>query len=438
MSPVATETLSPTLSPLGIPNGSNSDMESSKPVSPTDSENAEKQMKALDTAINGKLAIKTGEASKDPLMHDAINSAGPDFSADPLSATALISPLHNINWDAQSYFMPRRATIGIDGAISTPSGSTTSQWEAFKRTGPRYPPSLEKLLMDYHHKHSKSWQLAHDLGAGSGLYSPILAKYFRHVHISDSNSTGLTKSRKAMTAWSGENKRSRGRFTFSTNKPEQGHEAVADRTVDMAIVVEGAHLTSAEAMVRSAAESLATNGTLALVTYSPVCRITGNPAANDSVQRLYTSWGSQMWDVVCGDARGQKQFSAGLDFVPIPSDLFDITKTRRITINTQNKGSAAFQIPSTPLADASDSKVHPSERRQDYSSENGDEQARGWRQDVGPEFFRSMTTALMGSGGVQKFDEDFKKIQQIVHETSPNGIMVTVEWTVAVVLATRR
>lgn len=439
MAPAATSI--PTLSKLGIPNGSQNGMDSNGVTSPSDSEHAEKLMAALDTSINSKLHIKTAEASKDPLISDAVNSAGPDFSSDPLSATALVSPIHDGKWDTASYFVPRRGTVNsMDAVLGTPgSVSGASQWETFKRTGPQYPPSLEKMVMDYHHRHSKSWQLAHDMGPGSGLYSPILAKYFRHVHISDPSSVGLSKSRKAMSMWSNENKRSRGRFTFSSGKAEQAHEASADRTVDLAIMVEGAHFTSPEAMVRSAAQSLSTNGTLALVTYHPVCRITGNPRANEAVQRLFTAWGSQPWDVVCGgDARGQKQFSQGLDFIPLPSELFDITKTRRITINTQNKGSAAFQIPVAPKIDASDSQVHPSERRQDFSSENTDDQAKGWRQEVGPEFFRSMTAALIGPQGVSRHEEDFKKIQDIIHETSPNGIMVTVEWTVAIVLATRR
>ena len=49
-----------------------------------------------------------------------------------------------------------------------------------------------------------------------------------------------------------------------------------------------------------------------------------------------------------------------------------------------------------------------------------------------------MTAALVGADKVQQFDEHFKEIQKIVHETSPNGIMITVEWTVAILLATRR
>ena len=431
----------PTLSKLGIPSDSQSDQDS-KVASPTDSENAEKEMASLEETVNGKLQIKTEnqQAQQDPLMHDAVQSANspPDFSNDPLSATALISPLHGINWDAVSAFQPASLNSFAATALSTSSIASATNWEAFKRTGPIYPPSLEKMIMDYHHKNSKSWQLSHDMGSGSGLYSPVLAKYFRHVHISDPNTNGLGHSRQAMTAWSAEHKKSRGRFTFSAGKPEDGHIAVADRTVDLAIMLEGAHFTNADAMVRSAAQSLAPHGTLAFVSYHPVCHVFGNPAANEAVQRLFTAWGSQPYDVICGEASGKRQFSLGLDFISIPDDLFDTSKTRRITINTQGKGSAAFQVPTAPKRDASDSRVRSDERVQDFSSEHNDKEATGWRQDVGAEFFRSLTAALAGGQSIQQFEQHFKDIQKIIFESSPNGITITVEWTVAIVLATRR
>lgn len=438
MSPAATET-PPVLTKLGIPNGKADgkadDMSDSKVASPTDSENAEKNMAALEASMNGKLQIKTDTASaRDPLVHDAVgtsNAGGPNFDSDPLSATALVSPLHSINWDAVQ-------GGSLNALVSTGSSkfsTSASKWENFKRLGgPRYPPSLEKLVMDYHHKHSKSWQLAHDMGSGSGVYAPTMARYFRHVHVSDPAPSGLATSRQALSAWAAENKKSRGRFTFSSGKAEQGHESVADGTVDLAIMMEGAHFTTPEAMVRSAAQTLAQHGTLALVSYSPICHVNGNPAANAAVQKLFTAWGQQPWDVVGGDSRSKKQFSLGLDFVPLPEDLFDQTKTRRIMINY---GKNAFAVPGvTP--DASDSRVRNGERHHDYTSENSDDQAKGWRQDVGPEFFRSMTAALVGAGQVQQFEEHFNEIGKIVHATSLDGITITVEWTVAIVLATRR
>ena len=405
-------------------------------ASPTDSDNAEKQLAALESDLSSKLQIETEEVAKDPLLTDAVNSAGAnggDFDSDPLSATAFVSPLHSVNWDAIA--TRQNSLNGMLNGTSA-AASAGSAWESFKRLGPKYPPSLEKLLMDYHHRHSKSWQLVHDLGAGSGVYSPTLAKYFRHVHVSDPNPAGAANSRKLLSAWAAQNKKSRGRFTFSKEQPELGHDAVADGTVDMAIVTEGAHLADAELLVRSAAQSLATNGSLAFVSYSPICRIAGTPRADEAIQRLFTAWGPGAWDTICGgSAQGKKNFALGLDFIPLPDDLFDQSKTRRITIN---KGNDAFAVPGQAGANAADSRVHTGERRHDYSSEGQDDVARGWRQEVGPEFFRAMTTAVLGAKDAGRFEKEFKEIEKIIHETSPNGIMIGVEWSACVVLATKK
>ncbi|KAK3700718.1 hypothetical protein LTR37_015800 [Vermiconidia calcicola] len=435
MAPAAAE--KPTLSAIGIPNGQDEDKSdgswSNKAVSPTDSDNAEKNFAALDAMMDSKLQISTDAGARDkPATNGTSSSPPPDASSDPLSAIALTSPLHNVNWDA---VQTGSLNSIANSAFPSSATSNTSLWETFKRTGPRYPPALEKLILDYHHRHSKSWQLAHDMGSGSGVYSPVLARYFRHVHVSDPSTAGLATSRQLLSAWAADNKKSRGRFTFSTGKAEQSHDAVADGTVDMAIVMEGAHLADPEMLVRSAAQTLAKDGTLALVSYSPICRVGGNPRANEAVQRLFTAWGRKPFDVVCGEGSGKKYFSQGLDFVPLPEDLFDQARTRRISINTA--GRKAFDVPGT-TADASDSRVHNNERRHDFSSEDNEEVATGWRQEVGPEFFRSMTAALLGQGSTQQFEKYFEEIQSIVYETSPNGLMIDVEWTVAIVLATRK
>ena len=428
----------PNLSIKDMPNGKPND-EMNGLASPTDSDNAEKQLAALESNLSSKLQIDTDEVAKDPLLTDAVNSAGAhggDFDSDPLSATAFVSPLHSVNWDAIA-----TRQNSLNGMLNDAPAQAGSQWESFKRLGPKYPPSLEKLVMDYHHRHSKSWQLVHDLGAGSGVYSPTLAKYFRHVHVSDPNANGTANSRKLLSAWAAQNKKSRGRFTFSNEKPEMGHDCVADGTVDMAIVTAGAHLADAELLVRSAAQSLSPNGTLALIAYSPICRIAGTPRADDAIQRLFRAWGDGAWNVVTGGtATGKKNFAQGLDFVPVPDDLFDQSKTRRITINKSNNAFAAAlgTNAADEAPDGSASRVHTAERRHDYSSEGQDDVARGWRQEVGPEFFRSMTNALLGQKEASKFENNFKEIEKIIHETSPNGIMIGVEWSACVVLATKK
>lgn len=428
----------PSLSTKDMANGNPAADEMNGLASPSDSDHAEKQLAALESNLGSKLQIDTDDVAKDPLLTDAVHTAGAngDFDADPLSATAFVSPLHSVNWDAIA--ARQNSLNGILNGHPAAAAAADSAWEAFKRLGPKYPPSLEKLIMDYHHRHSKSWQLAHDLGAGSGVYSPTLAKYFRHVHVSDPHAAGVTTSRALMSAWAAQNRKSRGRFTFSAAAPERAHDCVADASVDLAILTQGAHLgADPDRLVRSAAQSLAPAGTLALVAYAPTCRIAGTPRADAAIQRLFAAWPDAAWDVVCGGtAQGRTNFALGLDFVPLPADLFEPGKTRRITINA--KGHAPFAVPGAPGANAADSRVHTAERRHDYSSEGQDEVARGWRQEVGPEFFRALTAAVLGPQQAGRFEEHYKEIAEVIHATSPDGIMIGVEWSACVVLATKK
>ena len=422
----------PTLSALGIPalDSANGD-KSNGLSSPTDSEIAEKNLAALESKMNTMLQISTNDTTSHT---DNPSSYSPDFSSDPLSATALTSPLHTVNWDQISAGRNNSINGIANMSTTTAAAAVQGSFDSYKRAGPRPPPSLEKLIMDYHHRHSKSWQLAHDMGAGSSVFAPTIARYFRHVHVSDPTSTGMASSRRVLSTWAADNRRSRGRFTFSSGIPERGHEHMADGSVDLVFIMQGAHHADPHALALSAAESLSQNGTLAIVNYSPVCRVTGNPRADAAVQGLFAAWGTAPWDVVCGDARGKAKFSLGLDFIPLPESVFALDKTRRITINAA-AGGKSFAVPDV-ARDNSESRVRPSERRHDYTAE--DEQAKGWRQEVGPEFFRSMTAALLGASGAQQFEKNFREIADIVHETSPNGILITVEWSVEVVLATKK
>ena len=55
-----------------------------------------------------------------------------------------------------------------------------------------------------------------------------------------------------------------GNFDFSVAAAEQAHTCVADGSVDLAMLIEAAHWTNAEAMVRIVAKNLAPMGSLSL------------------------------------------------------------------------------------------------------------------------------------------------------------------------------
>ncbi|KAI6896912.1 hypothetical protein KC318_g9614 [Hortaea werneckii] len=419
------------------------------------------------------------------------NISPEDYSTDPMLASALASPLHDHhppNLDA--IFSPTEPTLTrapsvlkhhhhqqLDdngNGITAAAAAADDVWQLYKRAGPKYPSSLERLIMKYHQKHSNlhpttpsspssSWQLAHDVGAGSGVYVPTLAKFFRHVHVSDPSAAGLRASRGLLRSSrsSGgspqdgnggkESPRPRGRFTFSVGKPEEADQCVTDGSVDLVCLTESAHFTTdPETMVRSIAASLSPGGTLVMVTHRPLAQVIGNNQVREAVDRLFEAWGRKPWEVACGEEkRARQQFAMGLDFVPLPEDLFKREETRRITINTRGKAHVVFRAPwdaseddddlkmsADEMMDLPTSRVDGKEKRIEYSDE--DEAGKGWRHEVGWESFRTRIAMFDGPETVKRLEPNLMEIQDLIMRTSPNGVKVVIEWAVAVVLATRK
>ncbi|KAK5122488.1 hypothetical protein LTR85_004072 [Meristemomyces frigidus] len=395
---------------------------------------------SIDAVLNG-VTKKTNGSSMGGMSPE-------DYSADPMLASALMSPLHDpLNLDAM--FSSSKPSLTRAPSILKKTSSISGEWELYKRAGPKYPASLEQLLMKYHQKHSHSWQLAHDLGAGSGVYSPTLARFFRHIHVSDPMTSGLATSRQLLSTWSSENPKSRGRFTFSVGKPEEAAECTTDSSVDFAIMTESAHFTTdIEATVRSVAQTLAPGGTLAIITHRPISNVVGNEKVKEAVQRLFDAWGRRPWDVACGDStKSRQQFSLGLDFVPLPEELFKREETRRITINTHGRARELFHVPDdedeedTPMStdemwDMASSRVTDKEKRHEFADEH--ESGKGWRHEVGWESFRTRIAMFDSPDAMRRLEPELKEIQHLIMKTSPNGVKVVIEWAVAVVLATKK
>ncbi|KAI7478018.1 hypothetical protein KC351_g8521 [Hortaea werneckii] len=437
-----------------------------------------------------------------PPVLAAGNISPEDYSTDPMLASALASPSHDHlppNLDAIfSSTEPTRTRAPsilkqqhLDEGITTAAAAAANDddvWQLYKRAGPKYPSSLEKLIMKYHQKHStlhapttpsssssssssspssSTWQLAHDVGAESGVYAPTLGKFFRHVHISDPSAAGLRTSGETLSGSrsSGrcsnetsphngngkESPRPRGRFTFSVGKPEEADTCVMDGSVDMVCLTESAHFTDdPEKMVRSIAASLSPAGTLVMVTHRPLAQVIGNNQVREAVDRLFEAWGRKPWEVACGEGkRARQQFGMGLDFVPLPEDLFKREETRRITINTRGKAHVVFRAPWDASEDEDDlkmsademmdlppSRVDGKEKRVEYSDE--DEAGKGWRHEVGWESFRTRIAMFDGPETVKRLEPNLMEIQDLIMKTSPNDVKVVIEWAVAVVLATRK
>ncbi len=387
--------------------------------------------------------------------HHSSTISPEDASNDPMLASALMSPLQ-APLNIEALFAPSRGgrpPLQRAPTILQRADTVANDWELYKRAGPRFPASIEQLIMKYHQKNNNSWQLAHDMGAGSGIYAMNLARFFRHIHVSDPTQTGLSTSRKTLSEWSTANPKKRGRFTFSVCQPEHSTEAFADASVDLVVLMDSAHFTDAEATVCSAAQTLAPGGTLAIVTHRPISHVVGNEKVAAAVSALFEAWGRRPWEVACGlEAKSQQQFSLGLDFVPLPEELFVREKSTRITINARGRPRDFFHVPgvqeesdSTPLMglespdelfEMTTSRVGDKERQVHYGEE--DEQGRGWRYEVGWESFRTRIAVLDSPQMVVRLEPELKEIERLIMRTSPNGVKIVIEWAAAVVLATRK
>ncbi|KAI6810188.1 hypothetical protein KC332_g8614 [Hortaea werneckii] len=219
----------------------------------------------------------------------------------------------------------------------------------------------------------------------------------------------------------------------------------------MVCLTESAHFTDdPEAMMRSIAASLSPEGTLVMVTHRPLAQVIGNNQVREAVDRLFEAWGRKPWEVACGEGkRARQQFGMGLDFVPLPEDLFNREETRRITINTRGKAHVMFRAPRDASEDDDDLKmsadeimglptscVDGKEKRVEYSDE--DEAGKGWRHEVGWESFRTRIAMFDGPETVKRLEPNLMEIQELIMKTSPNGVKVVIEWAVAVVLAKRK
>lgn len=317
--------------------------------------------------------------------------------------------------------------------------SLASDWESYSRGRPTYPESLEKLITEYHCIHSNLFRVAHDIGAGSGVYSSTLAKHFQHVHVSDINEKAVETAKESLGRWQRESGWN-GAFSFATTPAEEADSCVPDRSIDLAVLMEAAHWTDADTMVRSFAQSLAPNGTLAIVYYSPICSVMDNEIVNDAVQRLFNAWSIRpVRDVV---SRGQRKVCLGLDFVPLPEGLFYPELTRRITINTRGRGRDAFMVPglwhSLPIPESTFDHIKVDPREQIFEYSEDDQEGKGWQQDVKVDFFRrEISTLVHNEEALKAFEPYILEIERLVEESS-STVTIKTEWTVAVLLATRK
>lgn len=201
------------------------------------------------------------------------------------------------------------------------------------------------------------------------------------------------------------------------------------------------HYFDAPVAVRSIAATLRPGGTLAAVTYGFRLRFPGHPPAMErlwyaavSKESLRLLRESHLFPAA---VRGLAAAMAGLDFVPLPLDLFEPGAVRML-INTDVFLGQAHPQPS-PLCfvdedpscwEPAPSRVGPTDVEKFHIRD------RNWRRQADVSWLQGFLSSCQMGFGQQTWETaEWRQLEQMVR--AEHGGVVTVEWPVAMILATR-
>jgi SAM-dependent methyltransferase len=321
-------------------------------------------------------------------------------------------------------------------------------WAEYTQYRPAYPQSLLDLILAHHRTSSTSFSLAHDIGSGSGIFAAELSRYFNHVHVSDPSASSVEQARQNLSALYHKSASTAGAerdqkcatFTFSCCKGEDAQLATASSSVDMVTVATAAHFMDVDLLMSAVADSLKPGGTLAIVFYGR-SRIANSARAEEVYTRVYSNIGERLAkQVQLSDEalkaqweRGMANASMGLEFVPLDARVWDMSRSKRVKINSLH-GERSFAGFHESWLDTK-SRAGPGEERAFY--EYGDEEAAGWRKIVDKKWFRGHVGSYsQGDPGYLLDMPVFKELEKVLEEEFPDDGIV-VEWTVNVVLTTK-
>lgn len=190
------------------------------------------------------------------------------------------------------------------------------------------------------------------------------------------------------------------------------------------------HYFDAPTAIRSIATMLRPGGTFAACTYGFRLRFPGRPqlealwyaAASKESLRLIRE--GRLFPAA---VRGLANAMAGLDFVPLPEEWFEPGAVR-CTVNGEGEA--------RPLAFVDeDACWEPSVDRVGRADVRMEKRDSGWRKEVGSEWLRGfLASSKMGFGEGTWEMPEWRMLEELV---AAEGGMVTVEWPVAMIMATR-
>jgi SAM-dependent methyltransferase len=139
-------------------------------------------------------------------------------------------------------------------------GGSKFDWAAYLDVRPDY--TLNKfysLIWDYHNEHNGKWTCVHDIGAGPGNVSEVLAKHFKQVFASDVSDFHMAVAAQRLSGMDN--------ISFQVHRGEDVANSHPAGSADMVVAAESFALMDTEVAMASFAKLLRPGGTLAIWYY---------------------------------------------------------------------------------------------------------------------------------------------------------------------------
>ncbi|KAI4870118.1 S-adenosyl-L-methionine-dependent methyltransferase [Hypoxylon rubiginosum] len=199
-------------------------------------------------------------------------------------------------------------------------------WSDYITYRPIYPTSFFERIYSYHaQKPGSAWSVAHDVGAGCGIVSSILATRFDNVIVSDPNDGYAALARKLLVE---EASLPESKFRFLQETAEKS--SLESGTVDLITACECIHWTTPDDSIKDFGRELKTGGTLVITYYT-------RPLIEAS-ERTVKAW-LALWAAFSQISRGGLYDKAyyignnGLDSLEFPEERWE--RVKRVYINAQ-------------------------------------------------------------------------------------------------------
>ena len=253
-------------------------------------------------------------------------------------------------------------------------------WDKYIKGRPKLSDEFFNRIFEYHASHGGHFDVAHDLGAGPGVWSPSLAKRFKQVIVSDVSESNVHQAEARLGSHG---------YSFKVASVNDPPGNVPDSTVDLVFAGTMMHFAESDKAIPNIVAQLKSGGTFAV--YCP-----GRPMIDDmSVEKTFKDALHDGARAIWRHAKDQNErlhslwrIAHGYDSMPLPEEFF-LEGAKRITLNAESMDDF---IP--PEMDAEGTKLFGHEHGEYKPSETAPRRAWGVGEDPGLDMNSGLTQCL--------------------------------------------